>query len=81
MTSKSGNSPAPVPSQSGGEKISKADLASYSDRPDRNYYSAGRAAIPAPFDPVSKPHCRVECPPTVGKLAVEAAVESPILLR
>jgi hypothetical protein len=45
LESKSGNTASPVPSQPGGEKISKAELASYSDRPDRNYRGAGRSAL------------------------------------
>jgi hypothetical protein len=48
MTSKSGNSPSPVPSQPGGEKYSKAELAEYHARPDRNYAGAATRAFSAP---------------------------------
>jgi hypothetical protein len=46
IVSKSGNTPSPVPSQPGGEKFSKKELADYSNREDRNYRGAGRATMP-----------------------------------
>jgi hypothetical protein len=43
-----GRAPDAVPIP-GGEQISKAELADYSNRPDRNYAGAGRAAMPEPI--------------------------------
>ena len=56
LTSKSANAKSPSPEcQPGGEKISPAELASYSvTRLDRNYFSAGMAEMPAPFNPFAK---------------------------
>ncbi len=63
--SKSGNAASPVPSQPGGEKISHAELAAYSNRPDRDYNGAGRAEhdIPAFSYELPMTHPRTAEPP------------------
>ena len=44
-------SSSPAVAIPGGEKISHAELAAYSDRPDRDYGGAGKANIPDPSFP------------------------------
>jgi hypothetical protein len=49
--SKSGNAAGPVPETPGGKKFSHAELADYSNRPDRNY--AGANTVKQPGIPVN----------------------------
>ena len=74
-SNKSGNAASPVPSQPGGEHISKAELADYSNRPDRNYAGAGHH-VPAEthFEPGNLPR---ESPEAAGLPRAQAEARNP----